>query len=202
MSHVCFCGVLARHLDVPAVARALDRLRDEVTVAACVATGLGELPEHRVRGPDRKRMIRALGFGPLFLRELIAEVYPLPTPDAEEVALRAQRVKCIAHRLVALGVLVRPARGLYALAAFGPRPDPVASMDDCRRVLADPHVNPPGLTAREIAERLDIPLPTIQKWLERLRDRGAGIVVTPEANPAGGPRRHRYRIEQAAREVA
>lgn len=184
-----FCDMLASVLDDPAVARLLDKLRDEATVALMTRTGT-VVPEHRVRDPSRKRMLRALSFGSLLLREMVDEAYPIRSVDPEENELRYARIKTIAHRLTQLGVIKRLGRGRYALA--GVREEPPATIDDCRRILADPHVNPPGLTAREIADRLDIPIPTIQKWLERLKDRGAPIVVRPDPALA---RRYRYRIE-------
>lgn len=195
-----FCDALASLRDEPAVMRLLDALRDEATVALMLRTGRVEPPLHRVRGDDRKRMLRALSFGSLLLREMVQEVYPTPSRDPEETELRAARVKAIAHRLTSLGVLVRLSRGRFALAEGGPRERASATMDDCRRILADPHVNPPGLTAKEVADRLDIPITTVQKWLERLRGRGAPIVVAPDPDY---PRRYRYRVVPDARkEVA
>lgn len=191
--HACFCEHVETHLHDPTVARLVDRLRDELTVLMLRASGRAALPEARVRGDDRRRMLAALAFGRMTLGELVAEVYPEPTADPEEAALRYQRVKTICSRLAIEGVLTRPRRGVYALA--GMRTRRTATMDDCRRVLADPRVNPPGLTAREIAARLDIPLMTIRKWLERLRDRGAPLRAVPAPPAAGG---YRYRIDESA----
>lgn len=196
-----FCDALARVRDDPAVARLLDRLRDEATVALCRMTGV-DVPEERARDPARKRMLRALVHGPLLLRELVDEAYPVPTSDPEEAALRRGGVRSTLYRLVLDGTLVRLARGRFALPGALAGERPVATVDDCLRILADPNVNPPGLTSRELADRLDVPVTTLRKWLERLRDQDAPIAAVPEPNPRGGLR-YRYRIEATERrEVA
>lgn len=195
-----FCDALARVRDDPTVARLLDRLADEATVVAMRRTGV-EVPEHRVRDPARVRMLRALAHGPLLMHELIDEAYPIPAADAEDASLRRSRIRTTLYRMVLEEVLVRLGRGKYALPGALAGEEPTATIDDCRRILADPRVNPAGLTSREIAERLDIRHPTVRKWLELLRDRGAPLRVVPESNTHGGVR-YRYRLDPDREAVA
>lgn len=200
MIHRCFCATLADHLDIPEVARALDRLRDEVTVAACRVTGLGDCPpeEIPVRGEDRRRAMVALGFGPLTLKELILEVYPRPVDDPDETYLRTHRVRAMLRRLIDTGRVERIGWGVYQLRGWGPREQRAATIADCRRILADPRVLPPqGLTVRELAERLDMPIGTIRTWLQRLRDRGTPIAITPADPGRGTAGGYRYRVAAA-----
>jgi len=191
---------LAAHGHHPVVARALDRLRDELTVVALGASGLGHrTPEEvRVRGADRRRAMIALGFGPMSLRELVDEVYPTRAPDPEEAHLRRHRVRRMLGRLIETGEVARVGKGVYQLRGWGPQ-ERHPTIEDCRRLLASTSTQAVGgLGAREIARRLDAPIGTVRSWLARLRDRGVALRVSGRRGVADGVRYHLTPTEEAA----
>lgn len=199
------CDAIREAGNDPAVARLVDRLTDELTVvllARDTPVNCASPPEEMTvrsgysgSGAGFRRALVALGFGPLLLRELVLEVYPHPTDDADEAALRVQRVQMLLRRLIEKGEVERVAHGTYALAHQGSRHAHQSTIGDCRRILADPRVQPAGgLTAREIADRLDMPVGTIRTWLFRLRYRGTPIVTTPVAFAGVGSGGFRYRL--------
>lgn len=185
MHHECFCATMADHLGNPAVARALDRLRDEVTIAECVRSTPAETSIGRrrnwqqvrsIRKKPHERILAALGDGPLPLSLLVDEVYGLETVDADEANLRNQRIRAVLSRLSRAGQLVRVGHGFYALPDCRDRMKH-RTRGDCLRILSDPRVQPAGgLTVHDIAARLDVNVGTVRVWLQRLREDGAPIV--------------------------
>lgn len=182
-----FCSAVHQHRGVPAVAVALDRLRDEVTVAMLALTSLvTEANGHRRRAYRRGRSIRkklferalaALAFGPLPIALLVEEVYGPAAVDAEEAGLRRARIESLMSRQAREGRVVRVGYGVYALPGRtqGMR---VRTAEDCLRILADPHVLPAGgLTVLEIADRFDVSVETVHGWIHRLRREGVPIVA-------------------------
>lgn len=202
-----FCAAVRAHRSTPAVAVALDRLRDEVTVSMLATTSTVPVAAgSRVRDYKRARSIRkkpfqraleALAFGPLPIGLLVEDVYGPPVDDAEEMELRRQRVAQMLRNQIRLGRVERVGWGVYALAG---RADGMRrrTASDCREILADPNVQPAGgLTVAEIADRFDVSVELVHRWIYRLRREGVPIVSRRDPpRPGRGSPPARYSVAQ------
>lgn len=191
---------LAEAASEPAVALALDRLLDELTVAQCTRTS--QVPVHPDRAtkqyrPVAQRVLLALSYGPLKIQELFAEAYPWPSADPDEQHLRLHRVWGLLERLIRDGVVERLGHAHYAALGVGRRQKRDPRRSDLAALLRDPRPqHPDGLTARECARKLDWEPHQVRQWLKEIRDGGQPLTQVRNQDFVGAGREYRYRITQ------